>query len=85
MPRRRSTSCLLDFGWRSLGTDLTPSLAEQPEAIVAMINGAVEAIGPRARPDRDRLDALRARVPDADRARFDDLASVAAGRLRLQR
>ena len=39
---------LMDFGWRSLGTDLTPSLQEQPEAIVAMINGAAEAIGPRA-------------------------------------
>ena len=76
---------LMDFGWRSLGTDLTPTLAEQPDAIVAMINGAADAIGPRARPDRSRLDALRASVPDADRARFDDLASVARGRLRLQR
>ena len=37
---------LMDFGWRSLGTDLTPSLAEQPEAIVAMINGAAEATDP---------------------------------------
>ncbi len=32
---------LIDYGWRSLGTDLTPTLAEQPEAIVAMINGAL--------------------------------------------
>jgi pyruvate,water dikinase len=67
----------LDFGWRSLGTDLTPTLAEQPEAIVAMINAAAATVGPRSRPDGSHLDALRRRLPEADRSRFDDLVSVA--------
>ena len=68
---------LLDYAWRSLGTDLTPTLAEQPETIVAMVRGALRASGPRARPDGRTLHALREEVPPPERDRFDDLVAVA--------
>lgn len=68
---------LTDYAWRSLGNDLTPTLAERPDSIVAMIRAALTSTGPRARPDPGRLDDLRDEVPEPDRARFDDLVAVA--------
>jgi pyruvate,water dikinase len=68
---------LTDYAWRSLGTDVTPTLAEQPETLVAMLRVALRRSGPRARPDVGRLGRLRAEVPEPDRKRFDDLVAVA--------
>ena len=68
---------LVDYGWRCLGHDLTPTLAEQPSAIVAMVNGALAVAGPRALPNPEQLEALRSRVPAEERERFDELAHVA--------
>jgi rifampicin phosphotransferase len=68
---------LTDYVWRSLGNDLTPTLAERPDSIVAMIRAALTPTGPRTRPDPSRLDRLRGEVPEPDRDRFDDLVTVA--------
>ncbi len=68
---------MTDYAWRSLGTDLTPTLAEQPEAIVAMLGAALRSAGPRATHDPQRLAPLRAAVPAEERERFDELVAVA--------
>jgi pyruvate,water dikinase len=68
---------VVDYGWRCLGHDLTPTLAEQPDAIVAMVNGALTVAGPRAAPKPERLEALRSRIPVEEHERFDELSEVA--------
>jgi phosphohistidine swiveling domain-containing protein len=67
----------LDIGWRTFGTDTTPTLAERPEAVVASIRLALAGPGVRSRPDPSRLAAVRQHVPEVDRDRFDELAAVA--------
>ncbi len=67
----------VDVGWRTFGTDTTPTLAERPEAILASIRLALAGPGVRSRPDPGRLTTLRRDVPVAERDRFDDLAAVA--------
>ena len=78
---------LVDYGWRVVqrSTSLEPTLAERPDAVLAAIRAALAGWSARRRPDGAALAALRAQVPEADRARFDEPRRRGAGRLRLQR
>jgi pyruvate,water dikinase len=70
---------LLDYGWRPFDADLlTPTLAERPDAVLAAVRAALAGWSDGRRgPDGDGLDALRERVPEGERARFDELAADA--------
>ncbi len=69
---------LVDYGWRPFGADLVePTLAERPDAVVAAVHAALAGRGGRARPDGTLLAELRAQVPAADQARFDELVADA--------
>jgi pyruvate,water dikinase len=69
---------LLDYGWRPFDADLLqPTLAERPDAVLASVRAALAGWGGRRGPGTDGLGALRARVPEAERARFDELAADA--------
>jgi pyruvate,water dikinase len=63
---------LADHGWRVL-TQYSPrglTLIEQPTVLLEAIRSAATEPAPTAVPDAD---TVRARVPDVERARFDDL------------
>jgi pyruvate,water dikinase len=62
-----------DYGWRPVAAHdlLDPTVGERPEIVVAAVNAARNRRGRLARPDA--VDAVRARVPATDRARFDEL------------
>jgi pyruvate,water dikinase len=70
---------VLDYGWRPFDADVvSPTLAERPDALLAAVRAAVAGwSGGRRGPDGSALDALRDRVPEAQRARFDELAADA--------
>ncbi len=68
---------LLAHGARTFGTDLSPTLAERPDALVALVRAALRATGPRAQRDPAALERHRDLVPEGERDRFDDLAAVA--------
>lgn len=67
---------LADYGWRALEDGLdSPTVAEHPEVLLAMIDGARSAT---ATADVDGLElAVRMRIPAIERARFDQLLADA--------
>jgi phosphohistidine swiveling domain-containing protein len=70
---------LVDYGWRAFNVDLLePTLAERPESVLASIRAALVGWAPRGRPDGSALSGLRARVPEGERAEFDELAADAS-------
>ena len=70
---------LTDYGWRVVNLDLAaPTLAERPAAVLTAIRAARRGWSARRRPDGSALEALRAQVPEGDRARFDELAAEAS-------
>lgn len=71
---------LSEYGWRVVtGYDIEDRcLVELPDAIVRAITAAATSAGrPPAEPDEAMVAELRARVPESDRALFDELVAEA--------
>jgi pyruvate,water dikinase len=68
---------LVDYGLRPMVAHdvLDPTVGERPELVVAAVNARRNR--PQRQPWPDTADAVRARVPAADRARFDELLADA--------
>jgi pyruvate,water dikinase len=75
---------LTHYGWRSVGGHeiLEVTLGERPELVLATIRHALGH--PAHRPAEPDPSAVRARVPEADQARFDDLLADARGAYQLR-
>ena len=69
---------LVDYGWRVFHNDiLEPTLAERPHAVLVGIRAALAGWGTRDRPSPAAVQALRDKVPEAERATFDELVQDA--------
>ncbi|MGH9185960.1 MAG: PEP-utilizing enzyme [Acidimicrobiales bacterium] len=68
-----------DCGWRLLeGHDLAePTLGERPGIVLASLRARLSVPAGRSAPGAVDVDAIRSRVPDTDRDRFDELLADA--------